>query len=168
MTTGKTLFYCLILCILTSFIAYRILKGEQRKIAVVDTVKLFDGYDMKKDLERMAREKLQGEGQQLDSISNELQRARASNNNTEGLERLTYVYNQFRAKLEDDYKQSNHDINEQVWKRLNPLLDEYGKNKKLHLIVGANGMGTVLYNDESLEQTAEVIKFVNKRYAEGN
>jgi Skp family chaperone for outer membrane proteins len=94
--------------------------------------------------------------------------AHSLNNGEDKIKELTYDYNFMKTKLDNDYTQSNRDINEQIWKRLNPLLDEYGKKKKLHLIIGANGMGSVLYNDEYYERTNDVISYINKKYYEGN
>jgi outer membrane protein len=84
------------------------------------------------------------------------------------LEQLYKTFCQAKATFEQEYQESNQSINEQVWKRLNPLIDEYGKAKGFRLIIGANGMGSVLYNDEYYDQTKELTDFVNKKYEEGN
>jgi outer membrane protein len=133
----------------------------------VDTVKLFDQFNMKKELESREKVKLEMLGKQMDSIGNMLKMAQATKNE-EDIKKLTYSYSYMKTSLEEEYKQGNHDINEQVWKRLNPALDEYGKKNGLHLIIGANGMGTVLYNEEAFDLTNDVIKYVNKKYEEGN
>jgi len=156
------------MCVITGLIVFRLAEGHERKIAVVDAVKLFDAYNMKTELEDIAKAQLLAESKQLDSISNALQMVKAMKAGEEDAKRLEYSYSYMKSKLDKDYAQSNRDINEKIWKRLNPLLDEYGKKSGLHLIIGANGMGSVLYNDAFYDRTNEVIKFVNKRYAEGN
>jgi len=158
----------MVMCVITGTIVFLINVHQQQKIAVVDAIKLFDGYDMKKELEESAKVKLEAESKQLDSIGNALKMAHSLNNGEDKIKELTYDYNFMKTKLDNDYTQSNRDINEQIWKRLNPLLDEYGKKKKLHLIIGANGMGSVLYNDEYYERTNDVISYINKKYYEGN
>lgn len=164
----KILSVCLLMCIISGVVVYWLAINQQKKVAVIDAVKLFDGFNMKKELEGMAKEKLQSESKQLDSVSNALQMAKAINNNDDEIKKLAYSYNYMKAKLQEDYNQSNRDINTQVWKRLNPLLEEYGKSNGLRMIIGANGMGSVLYIDQHYELTDEAIKYVNKRYAEGN
>ena len=164
----KILFYCFILCLICNGLCCLAIRLRQDKIAVVDAVRLFDGYAMKIDLEVIAKKQLQSESGQLDSIYNALEKAKAVHQSGDETKNLAYKYNYLKSKLESDYSQSNRDINEKVWKRLNPLLTEYGKKKSLHLIIGANGMGSVLYNDAFYDQTDEVIKFVNRIYGEGN
>lgn len=164
------LLYCLLMCLTTGTVLYLMNEKKEKKIAVVDAVRLFNDFNMKTELENLSKMELIAEGKKLDSIDKMLQLAKAvDNTETEGNTRnLAYSYNNLKNKLDEDYRQSNRDINEKVWKRLNPLLIEYGKQEGLHLIIGANGMGTVLYNDAFYDKTSEVIKFVNRKYAEGN
>lgn len=159
---------CLVICCSICGVFYRIIANDFHKVAVVDAVRLFDEFNMKKEMEGMAKTQLQQQGKQLDSVNHLLQLTRSVNKNEDEISHLVSTYNYMKAKLTEDYKQSNHDINEQVWKRLNPLLDEYGKKKKFHLIIGANGMGTVLYNDEYYDVTNDAIKYINKSYGGAN
>src|SRR5579872_4109613 len=157
----RLLLYCLAMCIVTGVVVTWLINSQQKRIAVVDAVKLFDGYNMKNELEELAKRQLQAESKQIDSIGNALEMAKGMHTDEEGIKRLSYSYDYMKAKLQKDYEQSNHDINEKVWKRLNPLLQDYGKKKHLHLIIGANGMSSVLYNDDYFDLTNEVIKYVN-------
>lgn len=138
-----------------------------KKIGVVDAVRLFDGYNMKKEMEEKAKVKLLELGRQVDSVGNLYNMAKAGKDENE-IKRLAYASNYMKATLEAEYKKSNQEINQQVWKRLNIAMDAYGKDKGIHLIIGANGMGTVLYNDDYYDLTAEAIKFVNSKYEGGN
>ena len=156
------------MCLLTGATIIWWLSSQQKKIAVVDAVKLFDSYNMKNELEGIAKRQLQAESKEVDSMRNVVQMAQAVNGNEDEVKKFTMGYNYMKSRLESDYTQSNRDINEKVWKRLNPLLDEYGKKNHLHLMIGANGMGSVLYNDDYYDLTNDVIKFANKKYEEGN
>ncbi|PQJ13003.1 hypothetical protein CJD36_004465 [Flavipsychrobacter stenotrophus] len=152
---------------LTGTGVYLMLKNDNKKIGVVDAVRLFDQYNMKKELEDKAKVKLQMLGKQMDSVENLLNMAKAVKND-DGIKKMSYAYSYVRSYVENEYKQSNKEINEQVWKRLNSAIDAYGKSKGLHLIIGANGMGSVLFNDDYYDLTSEAIKYVNKKYEEGN
>ena len=155
------------MCLITGGTVYWLIQRQEKKIGVVDAIKLFDQFNMKKELEGREKVKLQGLARQMDSLKNLLTMAHASKNEAEE-QKLVATYNYVKSDLENKYKESNRDINEQVWKRLNPALDEYGKKQGLHLIIGANGMGSVLYNDDYYDLTSDAIKFVNKKYEEGN
>jgi len=153
--------------LLSGFVVYQLIQRQYKKIAVADAVKLFDQFNLKKELETKEKGKLESINRQVDSIGRLLQLAQATRN-ADTVKRLSYAYGYMKAELESEYKKGNHDINEQVWKRLNPAVDEYGRAHKLHLIIGANGMGSVLYNDDYYDITPDLIKYVNKKYEEGN
>lgn len=55
-------------------------------------------------------------------------------------------------------------LNAIIWKRLNPLIQEYGKENKYKMIFGANGTGNLLYSDSSLDISNSLINYVNKKY----
>jgi Skp family chaperone for outer membrane proteins len=139
---------------------------QHKKIAVADAVKLFDQFNMKKEMEAKAKIKLDILNQRADSVNGQLQIARASRDE-KAVEKLSYAYSYFRSQLEEEYARSNKDINEQVWKRLNPAVEEFGKRSGVHVIIGANGMGSVLYNDDHYDITAQLIAFVNHKYEGG-
>lgn len=55
-------------------------------------------------------------------------------------------------------------LNAIIWKRLNPLIQEYGKENKYKMIFGANGTGNLLYSDSSLDISNSLIIYINKKY----
>lgn len=158
---------CLLICMATVGVVIYVERSERKKTAVVDAIKLFDQFNMKKELEETAKVKLQAISKQVDSVTNLLQMAKATRNEDE-IKKLQYVLEYMNSVMENAYKESNTDINAQVWKRLNPIIDQYGKANGLHLIIGANGMGSVLYQDDYYDLTADLIKFANKTYEQGN
>ena len=165
---SKNVLICLVLCLSTVFAIYILISQKQSKIAVIDVVRLFDGFTMKKELEMIAKKKLEEEGKKLDSLNHEVQLSKTRKISEDEMKGIAEYYNSAKVNLEQDYKVSNHNINEQVWKRLNPLLEDFGKRKGLQLMLGANGMGSILYTDKTSNITDEAILYINKKYAEGN
>lgn len=162
---GITILACGITAAALLFINHR----NNKKIAVVDAVKLFNNYKMKMELEAKAAGKLEYLAHQADSLKKELVvKSKVKDVPKAELETLYKSFSQAQATLEQEYQQSNQAINEQVWKRLNPLIDEYGKEHGFRLIIGANGMGSVLYNDDYYDQTKALTEFINKQYEGGN
>jgi outer membrane protein len=161
--------FTIILCGIT---AAALLLNNQRvnkKIAVVDAIKLVNAYKMKVEMEAKSAGALKFLAHRADSLKQDL--IVQSKNKDIPKEKLNELYSALsnaQGQFERTYQQSNQEINEQVWKRLNPLIDEYGKSNGYRLIIGANGMGSVLYNDEYYDRTKEVIDFVNRKYEEGN
>jgi len=153
------------LCCITALTVLWIVDKNNKKLAVVDAVQLFNSYRMKLDMEAVDGKKLDILGRQVDSLKQVLAlKSKEPGVPRQELEELYRIFQSWQANLETQYQQSNQSINEQVWKRLNPLVDEYAKKNGLRLIVGANGMGSVLYFDEFYDKTKEVIDYVNKDY----
>jgi outer membrane protein len=159
---------CLILCSVFSGCVYWLVTIQQKKVAVVNAVKLVEEFNMKKELEEIAKHTLILDRRVVDSFGNALELAQTIRKDNAELIKLANELQSSKNKLENDYSQSNREINEQVWKRLNPLLEEFGKKNGFHLIIGANGMGSVLFTDDYYDRTNDAIKFINKKYAEGN
>lgn len=156
-------------CALTAAILLFIQKRDHKKIAVVDAIKLFNSYKMKTELEAKSSGRLEYLSHVADSLKNDVvAKSKVKDFPRPELEQLYKVFAQAKGTFEQEYQESNQSINEQVWKRLNPLIDEYGKKEGLRLIIGANGMGSVLYNDEYYDHTKELTDFVNKKYETGN
>lgn len=157
-------FLMLILCLAIGYQTYEI--RQLKRIAMIDVIKLFNEFKMKKELESIEKIKLEKLSSNLDSIENILKVMQ--NDKKDISKELIEKYNMSKYTMEEEFKAGNQLINEQIWKRLNPMIDEFGKQKKMHLIFGANGMGTVLYNDDYMDITNEAIDFINKKYEQGN
>lgn len=158
----------IVACILTAVLVLQIERHNNKKIAVVDAIKVFNAFKMKKELEDQSSGRLQYLGHVADSIKTEITvRSKDKNVDTNAIKRIIDAYRQSESDFSQAYQETNQSINEQVWKRLNPLIDEYGKKKGLRLIIGANGMGAVLYNDDYYDNTQALIDFVNERYEKG-
>ncbi|MBS1687469.1 MAG: OmpH family outer membrane protein [Bacteroidetes bacterium] len=162
-TFYRSIILSVIISVLSSGLVYVSLNNQNRKTAVVDAVKLFNQYNMKKELEAKEKVRLEAMSKVLDSLTNKIKLAQASKDD-QTAKSLFDRFNMLKQQLRDEYTQSNQLINQEVWKRLNPLIEEFGKKKKLHLIIGANGMGSVLYNDEYYDLTPELVTYVNKQY----
>lgn len=70
-------------------------------------------------------------------------------------------------KLDDLQREDQLIVNEyrsKVWKRINDAVSSYGKEKGCRLILGANGQGNLMYGDESVDKTEEVLEFINKLF----
>ena len=166
--TRQSLF-TIVLCGITAVALLLFNQRNNKKIAVVDAIKLVNSYKMKVEMEAKSAGALKFLAHKADSIKQNLMaQSKVKDFPKEKLNEIYAEFTNAQSEFERLYQQSNQEINEQVWKRLNPLVDEYGRNNGYRLIIGANGMGSVLYNDDYYDRTKEVIDFVNKKYEEGN
>lgn len=143
--------------VITIFIVHR----TEQKVAVVDAVKLFNEFKMKNELEQKAAGRLKYLSTHIDSLQKVLQQTK---NDDKQYKVLVSDLQGRSRQLEEEYNQSNQLINEMTWKRLNPLIDDYCKAQNYRLVVGANGMGSVLYYNDYYDATDDLVKYVNSKY----
>jgi outer membrane protein len=133
-----------------------------KKIAYVDIAKLTDGYKFKKDLEAASTKNLY-------KIKNAIDSLKMVRKITGGTQPKvdTMLYSAEHA-FQQYYTESNSEITQKVWDRLNPLIEAYGKEKGFQLLIGANGAGTVLYGDAGNDVTENLAAYINTKYEKGN
>lgn len=137
------------------------------KIGVVDMVLLFKSYNMKIELEAAAEAKFHRLQHVLDSLDTDLKLATATGDKTKAAKLSEQVGNLNEEALTAK-EQVDEDIRNQVWKRLNPLFQRYGKEKNMRVVLGADASGNVLYVDGDNDITDDFIKYVNNQYESGN
>jgi Skp family chaperone for outer membrane proteins len=141
------------------------LNMKMNKIVVIDVIRTLNEYEFKKDLETDAQGNLLVLRNKLDSLGGIIE---LSNSRQQMLPKtLVEEYQFWQMKANEAYEVSNNSINEKVWKRLNPLIDEFGAKNNIRIMIGANGMGTVLYNNDAVSMTDELITYINKNYKTG-
>ncbi len=133
-----------------------------KEISYVDIGKLTDNYAFKKDLEALSSKNLYGIKNAIDS----LKMVKKMSGNTQP--RIDTMLNHAEYAFSQYYAQSNKEITQKIWDRLNPLIEDYGKENGLQLLIGANGAGTVLYGDKKNDVTDNLIAYINKKYEKGN
>ncbi len=126
------------------------------KVVFVDTISLVESYQMKKELSASLERDFQVKKGVFDSLKTYFVLDTANMD----LRRQLFDLEQHLAQLQEDYQ----GISTTVWNRINPLLAEFGEKKGYDIIVGANGMGTVLYGKPAIDITQEVLEYINKEY----
>jgi len=129
---------------------------NQTKMVYVDLFKLVNEFELQKEYSAEARKEMEAQKSIIDSIIY-----------VEQLKDKAHA-DQVKAELTRKYQikieERNKEIESLIWKRLNPYLVDFGKEKGYDFIIGANGTGNVLYANEDKNITDELIKYVNERY----
>ncbi len=160
----RTVLYILLALLLLA-ILYLNWQTYQRvkTVAFVDTAYLFNNFKMKEILETQFNENKKNRQQQLDSLYDQV----TSLKNTaaeEGVKRLQRQYlHQRQAALEEQERlKATYDA--QIWSQLNSYIKEYGQEKSIDLVLGANGEGTVMHAEEDMNISKQVVDYANKKY----
>ncbi|GAA4454333.1 OmpH family outer membrane protein [Rurimicrobium arvi] len=126
----------------------------------IDIGRLVGGYKFKKDMELEGQSNLYKIRNTVDSLKL-INQTNPSPLLATQLTNAQNAFDKYQAYLEQD-------MTAKVWERLNPQLEEFGKEMGYRIIIGANGRGTVLYGSSSIDVTEKAIEFVNHKYEKGN
>lgn len=77
-----------------------------------------------------------------------------------GLERLQKLQND----VNDELSKISAEYNDKIWDKLNRYVTEYGKENNYKVIFGAGGDGNIMYAEESINVTSEVVEYCNNKY----
>lgn len=127
-----------------------------KKTGYVDMFQLVQEFELQKEYSKEAKKEMDIKRSIIDSmIYTERVKSEAA-----GEALKNELYTAYQIKVEE----RNAEIEKMIWKRLNPLVADYGKENGYAYIYGANGTGNVLYADDEENITEALIEYVNKRY----
>lgn len=165
--------------ILAMFIAIIVLsvfgftkKDTANKTAYVELAVLFDGFDMKKELESKLKKDLAVKQNDLDSImfilqglSNKLNTTKENyNENALQFQQLQNYYVQ-QKKTFDEYSYTKTDqFDKQILEQLTQYVTDYGKLHDYDYVYGATSTGNIMYAKDTKNITKEVLLFINNKY----
>ena len=127
-----------------------------KKTGYVDIFKLVNEFELQKEYTAESKHEVDKTRTMIDSLVY-VERLK----NPAGSEQLK---NELYTALYRKTEERNKEVETMIWKRLNPYLVDFGKEKGFLYLYGANGTGNVLYADKSQDVTEELIEYVNKRY----
>lgn len=74
-------------------------------------------------------------------------------------------YYKYKEEVIQKNKDKEDELSAAIYNQVNSFMDTYGKTEKADLIIGVTDMGNVLFANENLDKTDEVIDKLNKKYA---
>jgi outer membrane protein len=116
---------------------------------------------MTKEMKRIGEKEFNARKLSLDSIYLKLQSQTISEENKK------IIMQQF-IQRKEALEQFNQNFASQeslkIWSRIHDYVDEYSKEKGYQLIVGSENKRTILFADESIDITNELLLYLNKKY----
>jgi outer membrane protein len=141
------------------------LRNKKEQLVYVDNVRLFNEFNMTKDIKIIEERKMTLKGQTLDSLYVIFQGLdNKESDAARNLQMQIATGSKEMQALQDNY---TNQLSQQVWNRLNTYIKEYSTSKKLKLVFGTNGNGNVMFGNESMNITDDFIEYSNEKY-EGN
>lgn len=160
--------------VLLGVIVFLLLNNKtSNKVVYVDNIKLFNSFNLTKELGALSEQKYKPELEVYDNLVNKISlledtykegKKKMSKKDTEeyvNLKRQLSVKENELANLKNYVKT---DINKKVWKRLNEYVKSYGEEKGIQLILGAQGGGNIMYGMPAADITDDFIEYANAKY----
>ena len=159
-------------------IALVVVSCNQTKVAYIDIEILMKDYEATKALEMSLKAKQEKMAKELDSISAPFQlkvqqyyqnQQKMSAKKRAEVESVLQQEQQFIQSKQQQASQSlqmeNQEMSEVLTKRVDSFVADYAKLKGFNLVLGTSGKGTVLYGDETLNVTNEILEILNLDYS---
>lgn len=135
-------------------------KNEATKIVYIDNFKVFDSFEMKKDYDKILEKEVSEEKMSLDALASSISLEKEAVRQAE----MKKTFFEKKQVFEAKFQQLSEKYTNMVYERLNEYIKDYGKKNKCSLILGTTGQGNVMFVDEKVDVTKEIIKYVNGQY----
>lgn len=135
----------------------------EQKIVYVDNQKLFDNFQMTKDLKKIGEIEFNSRKKEIDSLYLKVQ------GNLNELEKESLMKLLISKREEFDYFNQTYASSEamKIWNRIDTYVVKFSEEKKYKIIIGANSKRDVLFADKEVDITQELINYVNTKYEGG-
>mgnify|MGYP000507107917 CR=1 FL=1 len=152
----------ILLFILIVFGVFYFIKNNKQDIVYIDNIKLFNGFNMTKDVKNIEEAKIKKQGKELDSLYTIFQSIKdKQDTSTKNLQQQIAYKSKAFQELQGNFNQS---LGKNIWNRLNGYIKEYAQTHNLKIILGTSGNGNVMYAKESIDLTNQIITFSNQKY----
>jgi outer membrane protein len=169
-----------LICAIISMIACAALfmiGGRKMKIGYVRTTELVYGFSGMNDAHNVYEKKRQGLQGALDSLNADYQRSlsaytveRPKLSEPERGEREEFLrkqqenLEQQRANADAEVRDADQRMTQGVLNQINSMAQQYGREHGFDLILATTQSGSILYGDEAIDLTKELLVVLNKQY----
>ena len=129
-------------------------------IVYIENDKVFDNFNMTKELKAIGGKEFDLQKSLLDSIYTKLQNAKDEAQKKVLMQQLVNS----RESLEHFNKDFASQQSLKIWSRIHAYSQEFAKEKQYKMIVGSENKGDVLYAEKNLDVTNELITYINMKY----
>jgi len=144
----------------------------QHKVVYIKTQDVFDRFEMTKERKAEFETVANSRKHLLDSAELSLKMMAAEIQSTgkkdqlkiQAFEYSRQEYLRNKQEFDENNQALSSKYDEEIWNRLNQYSKDFGTEKKVAFLYGANGNGTIMYADEGLDVTEEFIQYINNKY----
>ena len=156
-----------LLAIITSIIVFSVYlngKNKHQDYVYVDNVRLFNGFNMSKDMSKIHTKKIKIQTKKVDSLYQVFQlniKAKFGQEQLKIAQQKLQVEDQKLTEIKQNFSTN---VTQQVWDRLNNYIEEYGEAHSYKIILGTQGGGNVMYANDATDITNDILNYANGKY----
>jgi outer membrane protein len=162
----------LIICILGIITYLALTHRAERKVGYVLIKELYNGFEMKKQMEqKFIQEKqkgdklLEGLKFELNDLLKKIDAEKEKNPKTiEEFKKKKEDFYQAKSSHEEENAKLSQQFDEQILTQLNQYVKDYGIENHYDLLFGNDGNGSLMFATEDLNRTKEVLEYINAKY----
>lgn len=149
------------------------LNTYSRKVVYIDMGKVYEGFDLSKELNKELEKVTSTRGKIVDSLYEALRtlkqeiKYKGKNISNDELKNAMQVEEELiykKKKFDEENQATANQLNTKIFSQINQYVEDYGKEHKCKLILGANGQGNIMYGEEGTDITKEMLEYINNRY----
>lgn len=158
-------------------LAFTLFSCNQQKFAYVDVEVLMNDYKATKALEEVLKLKQAQKAKEFDSLQQPFnQKVQSYYQNAQKMS--VAKRQQLEAELQQENQQlqllqqknsqelqaENTERSEALMKKIDSFVSDYAKANNLNVVFGTQGKGTILYADEAMDITQELLQILNDNF----
>nr|WP_228520480.1 OmpH family outer membrane protein [Flavobacterium sp. CSZ] len=134
---------------------------QKNKTVYVDNVKLFNDFSMTKELKNSGEKEFNLKKSKVDSLYSKLQYPGLSISE----KKITMQqFVQYKEELEQFNQFFAAEQSTKIWARIKSYSAQFSKDRNYQLIIGSDNKQTILFADEEIDVTNDLITYLNKKY----
>ncbi|WP_158626849.1 OmpH family outer membrane protein [Flavobacterium sp. GT3R68] len=149
----------ILICLLIAIFVFNILGSN--KIVYVDNIKLFDGFNMTKEMKRVGEKEFNARKSVLDTLYFKLQSPAISETDKKV---MMQQFIQGKEELEQFNQNFGGEETSKIWARIHSYSEEFSKTNNYDLVIGSENKRSVLFADGDVDVTNELLTYINKKY----
>lgn len=158
--TNQTVINVVLICALIIILLFQFFR-QNTKVVYIDSAKLFEGFAMTKEMKRVGEKEFNSRKSKLDTLYSVLQ-----NSSITAISKEQVMQDFVRRK--EEFEKFNRSYPQEqtskIWLRIKSYTSEFSKDKKYQLVIGSDNQQTVLFADEKIDVTDELLTYLNKKY----
>lgn len=170
---SKNKIFILFVLLFVAFASFVVFQYKTHpKVGYVNIKEIYEGFEMKKQMEqkylkiKKSREKI------LDSLKFELNTLLKQIDSEKQKNPLTIrefelkrdLFLQKKTSFEEENNALTAEYDQGILTQLNQYIKDYGIQNNFSLLFGSDGNGSLMYGTEELNKTKEVLEYVNSKY----